>query len=68
MPPGGPAGGFDPDRGRKVGKYEILSRLSVGGMAELFLAVVTGPGGFRKFVTAKRILPDLVEDEASALA
>ncbi len=41
----------------QVGRYEILTPLSVGGMAELFLAFVKGPGGFRKFVAVKRILP-----------
>ena len=53
----------DPDRGRRVGKYEILTRLSVGGMAELFLAFTTGPGGFRKFVALKQILPDVKTEE-----
>jgi serine/threonine-protein kinase len=33
----------DPYRGKKIGKYEILTRLSVGGMAELFLAFTSGP-------------------------
>jgi len=42
-----------------IGKYEVLTRLAVGGMAELFLAFVTGPGGFRKYVAVKRILPHL---------
>jgi hypothetical protein len=37
-------------RGGRIGKYEILTQLSVGGMAELFLAFTSGPGGFRKFV------------------
>lgn len=41
----------------RLGRYEILTPLSVGGMAELFLAFFTGPGGFRKFVALKRILP-----------
>ena len=27
-------------------------------MAELFLAFTSGPGGFRKYVALKRILPD----------
>ncbi len=53
----------DFDRGRRIGKYEILTRLSVGGMAEIFLAYTAGPGGFRKFVTLKRILPDIADDE-----
>ncbi|MBS1150485.1 MAG: Serine/threonine-protein kinase, partial [Myxococcaceae bacterium] len=39
----------------KIGRYEVLTRLSVGGMAELFLTFVAGPGGFRKFVALKRI-------------
>lgn len=54
--------GHDFDRGRRIGKYEILSRLSVGGMAELYLAFVSGPGGFRKFVALKQILPDVRKD------
>lgn len=50
-------------RGIRLGRYELLTRLSAGGMAELFLACLHGPGGFRKFVTIKRILPDLREEE-----
>ena len=56
--------GEDFDRGRRVGKYEILTRLSVGGMAELFLAYLPGPGGFKKFVALKQILPDVRRDES----
>ncbi len=54
----------DFDRGRRIGKYEILTRLSMGGMAELFLAYVAGPGGFRKYVAVKQILPDIKKDES----
>lgn len=57
-------GAADFNRGQKVGKYEILTRLSVGGMAELFLAFTAGPGGFRKFVALKTILPDIKKDES----
>ena len=59
-----PGSGSEFDRGRKVGKYEILTRLSVGGMAELFLAFLPGPGGFKKFVALKQILPDVRADES----
>ncbi|MBL8916015.1 MAG: serine/threonine protein kinase [Archangium sp.] len=45
-----------------LGKYEVLARLSVGGMAELFLGCLPGPGGFRKFVALKQILPDVRRD------
>jgi len=62
--PGAPGNvGLDFDRGRRIGKYEIVTRLSMGGMAELFLAFTAGPGGFRKFVALKQILPDIQKDE-----
>ncbi|HEX8702297.1 MAG TPA: serine/threonine-protein kinase [Myxococcaceae bacterium] len=57
------SGIHNPFRGKKVGKYEVLTRMSVGGMAELFLAFTTGPGGFRKFVALKQILPDVKTEE-----
>lgn len=53
----------DFDAGRRVGKYELVTRLSVGGMAEMYLAVLPGPGGFKKFVALKMILPDVRRDE-----
>ena len=42
-----------------VGQYELIRRLAVGGMAEIFLARVPGVGleGFEKLVVLKRILP-----------
>lgn len=45
-----------------LGKYKIIQRLAVGGMAELFLARVTGLEGFEKYVVVKRILPHHAED------
>lgn len=55
---------IDPHRGRKVGdKYQVLSQLSAGGMAEIFLAFTAGPGGFRKYVVVKQILPDVRTDD-----
>jgi serine/threonine-protein kinase len=59
---GNPANDFD--RGRRIAKYEILTRLSVGGMAELYLAYLPGPGGFKKFVALKQILPDVKADDS----
>jgi serine/threonine protein kinase/CheY-like chemotaxis protein len=46
---------------RRLGKYQILTRLSVGGMAEIFLAATENAGGEVRLVTLKRILPDLRE-------
>ncbi len=52
------AGVADMYRGTKIGRYSVLSQLTTGGMAELFLGFTAGPGGFRKYVVIKRILPD----------
>jgi serine/threonine-protein kinase len=51
-------------RGEQIGKYQIITQLSVGGMAELFLGFTAGPGGFRKYVAIKRILPDVRSNES----
>ncbi|WP_164010696.1 serine/threonine-protein kinase [Pyxidicoccus trucidator] len=48
---------------RSLGKYEVLSRLSTGGMAEIFLASQRGLAGFRKLVVLKQILPDIRGEE-----
>ncbi|MBL8951262.1 MAG: response regulator [Myxococcaceae bacterium] len=48
----------------QLGRYQVLTQLAAGGMAELFLAYFTGPGGFRKFVALKRILPAYRSDDA----
>ena len=48
---------------RKVGRYELVRKIATGGMAELFLAKFSGPGGFEKRCALKQILPQFVEDE-----
>ncbi|HYV41337.1 MAG TPA: protein kinase, partial [Thermoanaerobaculia bacterium] len=49
-----------PDR---FGQYEILERISSGGMAELFRARRSGVEGFQKIVAIKKILPHIAGDE-----
>jgi serine/threonine protein kinase len=49
--------------GRRMGKYEVICRLSTGGMAEIFLAAQRGLAGFRKPVVLKKILPDIQGQE-----
>jgi serine/threonine protein kinase len=49
--------------GTVLGKYQLLRRLALGGMAELYLARVAGLQGFEKLVALKRILPPQVENE-----
>lgn len=53
----------DGSKSRSLGKYEVLSRLSTGGMAEIFLASQRGLAGFRKLVVLKQILPDIRGEE-----
>ncbi len=45
-----------------LGRFQILSRLATGGMAEIFKAKATGEHGFEKIVVVKRILPHLAAD------
>jgi eukaryotic-like serine/threonine-protein kinase len=41
----------------KLGKYEVIRQIAVGGMAELYLTRTVGMEGFEKLVCVKRILP-----------
>ncbi len=45
------------------GKYLLLDRVNVGGMAEVFKAKAFGVEGFERLVAVKRILPSIAEDE-----
>lgn len=47
----------------RLGKYELLTRLAVGGMAELFVARTLAQHGFEKLVALKRILASHADDE-----
>ena len=53
MPPANP---------EHFGDYELVERLGVGGMAETFVAIRRGPGGFEQRVCLKRILPTFAGD------
>jgi serine/threonine protein kinase len=46
----------------QFGKYQLLERVAVGGMAELYRAKVTGDHGFEKLVAIKKILPHLTDE------
>src|SRR5690606_8966209 len=48
----------------RFGRYTLLDRLAVGGMAEIFLARQAGLEGFEKNVVLKRIRPHLSKQQA----
>ena len=48
------------------GKYEVAGRLGGGGMAEVFVASVTGAEGFARRVAVKRVLPGFSTNPAFA--
>lgn len=43
----------------RFGKYTLIDRIAVGGMAEIFLARQAGLEGFEKLIVIKRIRPHL---------
>ena len=54
---GGEAGDLRP-RFERFGRYFLVDRLAVGGMAEVYRAVTQGVEGFRRTFVVKRILAD----------
>jgi serine/threonine-protein kinase len=49
-------------RVERLGEYELMRRIAVGGMAEVFEAKRSGPHGFSKRFALKRILPHFAGD------
>ena len=63
----GSAHDSDPSAAGKVsptrfGKYDLLALLATGGMAEIWLARISGMAGFEKLVVIKRLLDQLARD------
>jgi len=54
---------FDPGAGRqRVDRYELVGEIASGGMATVYLARLTGVGGFQRFVAMKRLHPHLASE------
>ncbi|MEA2697938.1 MAG: eukaryotic-like serine/threonine-protein kinase [Myxococcales bacterium] len=47
----------------QFGRYTLLARLALGGMAEVFRAKIVSSHGFEKILVIKRILPHLASDK-----
>jgi phosphate/phosphite/phosphonate ABC transporter binding protein len=48
----------------RIGRYTILERLAVGGMAQVYLGFEKGDTGLQRVVVVKQILPQLQTDES----
>ncbi len=49
--------------GTSFGRFELLERIGVGGMAEVWKARVAGVGGFEKILVLKKILPAFAQNK-----
>lgn len=50
--------------GQRVGNYELIHRIAVGGMGEIFYGKIAGIEGFEKEVAIKKMLPHLSADRS----
>src|SRR5690606_11739639 len=48
--------------GKRLGKYELLALLALGGTAEIYLARIGGVAGFEKYVVVKCLHDHLADD------
>lgn len=48
----------------KLGRYELITRIGQGGMAEVQLAIQRGPAGFEKLVVVKLVHENLASQKA----
>ncbi|HEU4538157.1 MAG TPA: protein kinase, partial [Polyangiaceae bacterium] len=46
-----------------LGRYDLLTRLGSGGMADVYLAVARGPAGFHKLSVLKVLRPRVAQEE-----
>ncbi len=51
------------EQGVAFGRYRLLRKIATGGMAQLYLASMTGAADFQKFCVIKKILPHLAEQQ-----
>jgi eukaryotic-like serine/threonine-protein kinase len=58
-----PAEGKEAAFPSQFGRYTLVQRLAMGGMAEVFKAKIVSAHGFEKLLVIKRILPNLAADK-----
>jgi tRNA A-37 threonylcarbamoyl transferase component Bud32 len=48
---------------QRIDRYDLIAEIASGGMATVFLANLSGVGGFRRFVAIKRLHPHLAKEQ-----
>lgn len=51
-----------PEGRQRIDRYELVAEIASGGMATVFLARLSGVGGFQRFVAIKRLHPHLAAE------
>ncbi len=51
------------DGPQRIGRYDLVAEIASGGMATVYLANLSGVGGFRRFVAIKRLHPHLAKEQ-----
>jgi serine/threonine-protein kinase len=52
----------DYDGPQRIDRYDLVAEIASGGMATVYLARLSGVGGFRRFVAIKRLHPHLAKE------
>jgi len=50
------------DGPQRIDRYDLVAEIASGGMATVYLANLSGVGGFRRFVAIKRLHPHLAKE------
>lgn len=53
----------DYDGPQRIDRYDLVAEIASGGMATVYLANLSGVGGFRRFVAIKRLHPHLAKEQ-----
>ena len=53
---------FEFEGPKKIDRYQLIAEIASGGMATVYLGLLSGVGGFQRFAAIKRLHPHLAKD------